>query len=254
MVLHNSHLSLVGMWQCCSTCRVLCMQRASQVICFHSPAVCLLPCLRLLSWLQIIVDEAHHTVAASYKTVLEGLGLIEDLTPTPTPTPRAEVAGGKQQGEHSSDWADSSSSNSGGSKLDRNVLLETFGSMDDEDLSFEGSDSSSTSSRHGSFGSVNNKGSQQHKPLVRVLPNPDQLLLGFSATPYRLKVKESRHLYDIFNITYTRSIADMIRAGHLSEVSLLRLKYACDKGLASSGGRCCSSSWTRLTGRWHVVC
>jgi len=135
-------------------------------------------------WLQVIVDEAHHTVAATYKSVLQGLGLIEELTPKQGNTP-------VQSEQQDSTTASSSSSS------------------DDDDVDSESSvDDSST------------PGVKQHVPLVRVLPNPHQLLLGFSATPYRLKTSESRHLYDIFSTTYACNISDMIRQGYLAQVRL----------------------------------
>lgn len=127
------------------------------------------------------MDEAHHTVAATYKTVLQGLGMIEELTPKQGNTP-------VQSEQQDSTTASSSSST-------------------DDDVDSESSvDDSST------------PGVKQHVPLVRVLPNPHQLLLGFTATPYRLKTSESRHLYDIFSTTYACNIADMIRQGYLAQV------------------------------------
>lgn len=56
--------------------------------------------------------------------------------------------------------------------------------------------------------------------VVRAIPNPNQLLLGFSATPYRLKRSESEDLYSMFQLAYGRSISDMIRERYLCEVRL----------------------------------
>jgi hypothetical protein len=63
-------------------------------------------------------------------------------------------------------------------------------------------------------------GDKPTKTVVRAIPNPNQLLLGFSATPYRLKRSESEDLYSMFELAYGRSISDMIREGYLSEVCL----------------------------------
>ena len=154
------------------------------------PVCCTVCCL-----LQVVVDEAHHSVATTYRTVLQGLGFIEEVQPE----------------RRKNTMTAGSSTGSSSSTANTLSAADSFDDGSDSD-----SDSDSDTARPG-----RSSPSEEHKPLVRVLPDPNRLLLGFSATPYRVKVSESRHLYDIFNITYTRSIADMIRTGYLTEVSLV---------------------------------
>lgn len=61
-------------------------------------------------------------------------------------------------------------------------------------------------------------GSQPSRVITRVIPNPHQLLLGFTATPYRRMKRESEDLYAILRPTYTASISTMIRNNYLTEV------------------------------------
>jgi hypothetical protein len=110
---------------------------------FHTPLL-----VHTLPVTQVVVDEAHHTVANSYRAVLEGLGFIEEV-----PGPDAAYS------------ADASPSSSGSTSPGSSV--EDAGSSSDAD---EGADAASKTVAH-----------------YRVLPTPNQLLLGLTATPYRMK-------------------------------------------------------------------
>jgi hypothetical protein len=89
-------------------------------------------------------------------------------------------------------------------------------SFDSDSDSYSNSSSSSSSCSRIELASSTDGGP---KMVMRVVPNPHQLLLGFTATPYRMKKSESSALYSFFPTTYVRSIPEMIRAGHLSPVS-----------------------------------
>lgn len=156
------------------------------------------------------MDEAHHSVANTYKDILQGLGLIEELPAPPPPPPAPATA--------------SEPNSSPGSSV-----LSTLGSLDEEAsdtpaaLTASASPSSSQDGSQDSSSSEAEDGAEGLAPppktIIRVKPNPHTLLLGFTATPYRLKKAESEDLYSIFpSYTYARTIQDMIRAGHLAQV------------------------------------
>jgi hypothetical protein len=165
----------------------------------------------------VVVDEAHHTVATTYTTVLQALGFIEAV-----PMAEALAAARTHQQQDQSPWllpdappdmcADassrSSSSSSSSSVVDDSAA--DAAAMGSSDSDSEGGPSSSSSG----VGAAGSRFVQR----FRVLPNPNKLLLGFSATPFRMSKEESRQLYDMLPITYATDIQTMIRRNALCNV------------------------------------
>jgi hypothetical protein len=168
----------------------------------------------------VVVDEAHHSVAPTYKVILQGLGLIEEVPAPPPADP--------QQPDSSDSSAAALSS------LDSFSEGQQRSSMDSLDEGEEQLDTASAASASSSWGEEGSKSSEASaadeegssstaasgpKMMIRVKPNPHQLLLGFTATPYRMKKAESEDLYSIFpSYSYARTIQDMIRDNHLTQV------------------------------------
>jgi hypothetical protein len=171
---------------------------------------------------QVVVDEAHHSVAPTYKVLLQGLGLIEEVPAPPPADP--------QQPDSSDSSAAALSS------LHSLSEVQQRSSMDSLDEGEEQLDAASAASASSSWGedsesseasAADEEGSSSTaasgpKMMIRVKPNPHQLLLGFTATPYRMKKAESEDLYSIFpSYSYARTIQDMIRDNHLTQVRLV---------------------------------
>lgn len=176
-----------------------------------------IPKLRDCGFSLVIIDEAHHAVASSYKTILEGLGLIEEVVETPTGTQSTDSSG--SPGSSVSSRALSSFDEAAGDSLDTSDSLfsaagkRTPGSSQDE------------------------AGSPPPRVITRVIPNPHQLLLGFTATPYRRLKRESEDLYAILRPTYTASISTMIRDNFLTEVNSRKIMTQTDlQGVALNTG------------------
>lgn len=192
---------------------------------------------------QVIVDEAHHTVASTYTTILEGLGLIEILPPEPAQADDDMPA--QQQADSSSSFATSATSSANSLDSLDSDGASSSSSFDEGDASSSSSTTTSTTSDSATSSradSPSNNTAQLPRPRIKVVPSKHQLLLGFTATPFRLKKKESRALYDVFMPTFVRSMPQMISEGYLCEVRVLECRQ---EGGEGGGGwgllvRCCS--------------
>jgi hypothetical protein len=173
-----------------------------------------------LTW-QVIVDEAHHSVAATYTSILEGLGFIEEMSAGKGMETAEEQLSMQHSSASTADSGGSSStygSSSGSAELGSlySQAKEILRRLDEAGEAADAGVLRSTGSNTGSNSSVDKE--DEPKVVMRAKPNPNQLMLGFTATPYRMKKAESSELYSIFPTTYVRTIPEMIRAGHLSEV------------------------------------
>lgn len=79
-----------------------------------------------LAVLQVVVDEAHHTVASTYKTILQGLGLIEEVLAEPAQDSDAQDQASAQPSTGA--WCGSSSGDSMSGSLDSFDEEEGYGS------------------------------------------------------------------------------------------------------------------------------
>lgn len=177
-------------------------------------------------------------MAPTYRVILQGLGLIEEV---PAPPP----ADPQQPDSSDSSAAALSSLDSFSEGQQRSSMDSLYGffegqwrsSMDSLDEGEEQLDAGTASAASASSWGEESESSEASaadeegssstaasgpKMMIRVKPNPHQLLLGFTATPYRMKKAESEDLYSIFpSYSYARTIQDMIRDNHLTQVRLV---------------------------------
>jgi hypothetical protein len=193
----------IDFYCCCAVPQVIVASVGTAVNC--------IPQLTQCNFSLVIVDEAHHSVASTYKTVLRGLGFVEELAaPSTSSSSSSDVAEGLVPSEDASllserrrEWKKQYAES--GIEPDDAVLGEdlqtdqyadapTFASSSSssidssqeessqelvaETAAAEPDGSSSSSSSSSSMG-----GSQQL--VMRAVANPNSLCVGFTATPYR---------------------------------------------------------------------
>jgi len=214
-------------------------------------AINCLPQLRRCRFGLVVVDEAHHSVASTYKNLLEGLGLIEL---------DQEQQQQQQQQQQDSMYQDGSQSMIDGQPLESSAAaaaaaaaagaggsvgwsqvvdgaikgepdLEIVdgnpagaagweGAMDSSGSSSTGSSSSRSLDQEddATGSSVEADDSSSSFSGYRAVYNPNCLLVGFTATPYRLKRAESRELYELLEPVFTLNITQMINSRVLCKV------------------------------------
>lgn len=138
----------------------------------------------------VIVDEAHHSVADTYKSVLKGLGFLEEVT---VAKPRSSSSSSSGSAVSSSDedqpddayQSNSSTSSSAGSSSSNTGVI-AVSSMETATSKAEScSCSSSSSDPYAAAAAANSDGDLVYEQEVRAVFTPHALLVGFTATPYR---------------------------------------------------------------------
>ena len=134
----------------------------------------------------VVVDEAHHAVMPTYQELLTALGFLSP------PAGR-----GSAQSSRNSDHSAGSQS-SGGSSSQSTITPSSSSNSVDEGA--DSDDSMSTS-------------------MSRGPQNPNKLLVGFTATPYRRRDEDSKLLLEMLCLVFHRDIKTMVKEGYLSPVS-----------------------------------
>jgi hypothetical protein len=160
-----------------------------------------------------VVDEAHHSVANTYKAVLRGLGFVDEVAVASSSSSMSEAGDAAGQGEvigvdavtaeigqllseRRREWK-KQYIESGAEPDDAVVGLQALPYADGFDYSDSSTDTESTEdsdaaaaaaaaglNRRGSS-SGSGGGAESEQLAMRALSNPDKLCVGFTATPYR---------------------------------------------------------------------
>jgi hypothetical protein len=207
-------------------------------------AINCLPQLRRCGFGLVVVDEAHHSVASTYKNLLEGLGLIEldqeqqqqqqqedsmyqEGPPTMTDGQPWESSAAAAAAAAAGAGAGAGGSVGWSQVVDAAIKgepgLEIVDGNPAAAAGWEGAMDSSSSSLDqeadatGSSVEADDSSSSSFSGY-RAVYNPNCLLVGFTATPYRLKRAESRELYELLEPVFTLNITQMINSRVLCKV------------------------------------
>ncbi|WIA11758.1 hypothetical protein OEZ85_011853 [Tetradesmus obliquus] len=215
-LLHQAEEKFRLMWPACSVSWVKGQRKdffGQVIVASVGTAVNCIPQLAQCRFSLVVVDEAHHSVANTYKAVLRGLGFVEDAAApsSGSSSDEAESVGADRKTDVYADGSAFSGGSSGSSADDSQE--ESWEEWDAAAADTDGNSSSSSSS--------SSAGPQQL--VMRAVNNPNSLCVGFTATPYRLREAESCELYEIFDNVFSKNISDMINAGYLSRIHSRRI-------------------------------
>jgi hypothetical protein len=198
-----------------SSCRCCVPCRSPQVVVASvGTAVNCIPQLAQCNFSLVVVDEAHHSVANTYKTVLRGLGFVDEVAVASSSSSSMSEAGdaavqveengvdvatvataevGQVLSEKRREWK-KRYAESGAEPDDYVVGLQALPYADAVDSSNSSTEAESTEDwdaaaagidggRSSSSGRGGGSGSVQL--AMRAVSNPHRLCVGFTATPYR---------------------------------------------------------------------
>jgi hypothetical protein len=176
----------------------------------------------------VVVDEAHHATAGSYRGVLEEVGLGEFLSSSASEggsddgeRPREEGQSPNSSSSISSSSGSPSSNTSSSSSLkvgyDPDATSLSSSSSDEEEAAASGS-ADLTSDPDLSPDADLGKDPSSSDAAMGIWLAQGKLLLGFTATPYRMSGRQTKELEGMMAPTYHRDIAYMVKEGYLAKV------------------------------------
>ena len=134
----------------------------------------------------VVVDEAHHAVMPTYQELLTALDFLS--APAQRRSTQLSTISDQSMSEPELDDANSSSS----------TMTPSSSSSGDEIAEIEDGESTAVS---------------------RGPRNPNKMLVGFTATPYRRRPKDSELLLEMLEPVFSRTISSMVKEGYLCPVS-----------------------------------
>ena len=146
----------------------------------------------------VVVDEAHHVVMATYNELLTALGFLSP----PVLRGLAQLSTNLDQSlpELGLEVEDVSSDSSSSSIKQRSITPSSSSSSSSSGVESAKLDAGDTAA------------------VSRGPRNPNKLLMGFTATPYRRRPRDSRLLLEMLEPVYLRDIRTMVKEGYLCPV------------------------------------
>jgi hypothetical protein len=164
----------------------------------------------------VVVDEAHHATAVTYRGVLDQVGLGQLLSSSSEEGSDAEQGPGEEGHSRNSSSSSSSPSSSSSKEVagydpDASPLSSSSSDEDDEEAPDTPQDLASNLDQ-------DLEAAGPSDGDLRIWLASGMLLLGFTATPYRMSGRQTRELKGMMAPTYQRDIAYMVKEGYLSKV------------------------------------